>query len=173
VVVAIDPFFREDGGSAPYDDRPRAMARIQALDRQRASRDLRAAIDWVRDQQPGRPVLAIGICFGGWVALQAAADGAVDGVITWHGSRMETCLERAADIRCPMRLHFGSADPVVPPEALEKIQRAFAGRSDVRITVHEGATHGFSHRGAPRAYQPDAERAGMESVRELIASTAQ
>jgi carboxymethylenebutenolidase len=169
IVVAIDPFFRGDGGPAPYDDRPRAMARIHEIDRQRAYRDLRAAIDWVRDEHRVPSVLLVGICFGGWFALHAAADRAVDGVITWHGSRMETCLERAADVRCTMRLHFGSDDPIVPPEALDAIRRAFADRSDVRIVVHDGATHGFSHRGAQRAYHPDAERSGMDSVRELIA----
>ena len=44
VVVAIDPFFRNDGGLAPYDDMARVMARMQALDRPRSDRDLRAAI---------------------------------------------------------------------------------------------------------------------------------
>jgi hypothetical protein len=34
--------------------------------------------------------------------------------------------------------------------------------------VHDGATHGFSHRAAPQAYDGSAERAGMESVRELV-----
>ena len=40
---------------------------------------------------------------------------------------------------------------------------------DVRFFVHEGATHGFSHRGAAAAYQAEADRAGMASVRELVA----
>jgi hypothetical protein len=48
------------------------------------------------------------------------------------------------------------------------VRRAFSERRDVEIFVHEGATHGFSHRAAPRAYDERAERAGMESLRELI-----
>jgi carboxymethylenebutenolidase len=170
VVVAIDPFYRSDGGPAAYEDMARVMARLQALDREAAYRDLGAAIDWARAQTSGQPVVLLGICFGGPYALVAAADGAVDGVVTWHGTRMEHYLERAAQMRCPMRLHFGGADPFVPHASVELVRAAFNGRGDVRIHVHEGATHGFSHRAAARAYDASAERAGMDSLRELIAA---
>lgn len=168
VVVAFDPFFRGDAGLAPYDDMARVMARLQALDRERAHGDLRAALDWAGSQAGGLPVVVLGICFGGPYALRAAADGAAQGVVTWHGTRMEGSLARAAEMRCPMRLHFGSADPFVPAQAVEALRTAFAGRDDVRIVVHEGATHGFSHRAAPRAYDARAERAGLASLRELV-----
>ncbi len=170
LVVALDPFFRDDAGLVPYDDMARVMKRLNALDRARALDDLRAVIAWVRREAPGARVVYLGICFGGPFGLLVAADGAVDGVVTWHGSRMESYLERASEMRCPMRLHFGSADPVTPPEALEAIRGAFAARDDVRVVVHEGATHGFSQRSALRAYDADAERAGMASVRELVAA---
>jgi carboxymethylenebutenolidase len=168
VVVAIDPFFRHDAGPARYDERARVMTRIQAIDRQRSHRDLRAATDWARGREGGRSVVVLGICFGGPFALLAAADGAVDGVVTWHGTRMENYVERAAEMLCPMRLHFGSADPFVLAEAVEVVRTAFASRRDVRVIVHEGATHGFSQRAAPRAHHEQAERAGMDSLRELV-----
>jgi carboxymethylenebutenolidase len=169
-VVTLDPFFRSDPGAAAYDDMARVMARLQALDRERAGRDLRAAIDWARDQEGGKAIVMIGICFGGPYALLAAADGLAAGVVTWHGSRMENHLARAAEMRCPMRFHFGAADPFVPPAAVEAVRAAFAGRGDVQIAVHEGATHGFSHPAAPRAHDERAERAGMQSVRDLVAA---
>jgi carboxymethylenebutenolidase len=170
IVIALDPFFRDDPGPAPYHDMARVMTRLQTLDRQRCYGDLRAAIDWARSQGSGQPVVLLGICFGGPYALLAAADGAVDGVVTWHGTRMEDHVERAAEMRCPMRHHFGSADPFVPAQAVEAVRAAFAGHPDVRVMVHDGATHGFSHRAAPQAYDARAERAGMDSLRELIAS---
>jgi carboxymethylenebutenolidase len=168
-VVAIDPFFRHDAGPAPYDDMARVMKRLEVLDRERCHRDFRAAIDWARGSGGCQSVVALGICFGGPFALLAAADGAVSGVVTWHGTWMERHLDRAGHVRCPMRLHFGSADPFVPREAVETVRAAFAGRPDVRVLVHDGATHGFSHRAAPQAYDQAAERAGMDSVRELVA----
>ncbi|MRG91166.1 dienelactone hydrolase family protein [Polyangium spumosum] len=168
VVVAFDPFFRDDPGPAPYEDMARVMTRLRGVDAERLYRDLRATIDWIRDQEEGRAVVVLGICFGGPYALRAAADGAASGVVTWHGTWMERHLDRAAEIRCPMRLHFGSVDPFVPPSAVDAIRTAFAGRPDVRIVVHEGATHGFSHRAAARAYDERAERGAMESLRALV-----
>ncbi len=170
LVVAMDPFFRTDPGAAPYDDMPRIMARLQSLDRARTYRDLLAAIDWTREEADGRAVVVLGVCFGGPFALLAAADGAVDGVVTWHGTRMDQYLDRAAEMRCPMRLHFGAVDPVVPMAAVDAICAAFAGRPDVRVVVHEGATHGFSHPSSARSYDAPAERAGMSSLCELVAS---
>lgn len=168
MVVAIDPFSRGEAGLLPYDDFARVMARLEALDRARAHVDVRAAIEWTRERVR-RPIVMLGICFGGAYALVAAADRAIDGVVTWHGTRMHEHLARADEMCCPMRLHFGREDPLVPPAAVEAVRSAFAARSDVRIVVHDGATHGFSHRAAPKAYDARAEQAGMASVRELIA----
>jgi carboxymethylenebutenolidase len=149
---------------------PRVMARIQAVDRQRAYRDMRATLEWARAQPGVERVVALGICFGGPYALHAAADGIVDAVATWHGSRMDAALDRAAEMQCPMRLHFGEVDPFVAPAAVEKVRAALAGNRDAHIVVHPGATHGFSHRGAPEAYDETAERAGIAALRELVAT---
>lgn len=170
-VIALDLFFREDTGPAPYDDHGRAIGRIQNLDRARGYRDLRAALDWARAKNSGQAIVLLGICFGGSFALLAAADGLVDGVVTWHGTRMDQSVERAAEMRCPMRLHFGAEDPFVPAETVETLRRAFADRPEVRIVVHEGATHGYSHRAAP-AFHARAEQAGMYAARELVALKA-
>ena len=166
LVIAMDPFFREGGGPMPYDDLAPAMARLASFDLRRCYRDLCAAIEWARAQDGVSRVIALGICFGGGYVLRAAADGLIDGFVTWHGSRMESLVHRAADVKCPVRMHFGSADPIVPPPALDAIRSAFAGHRDVQMIVHEGVNHGFSHR-TGRAYDASAERAGMESLREL------
>ena len=172
VVVAFDPFFRDGTGVIPYDDMTKVRQRFAGLDRERTYRDLGAVIAWTRRQAGVERVVVLGICFGGALAFRAAADKLVDGVVTWHGSRMDQCLDRAADVRCPMRLHFGSVDPVVSPEVVEAVRRAFSGRKDVEIVVHEGATHGFSHRAAARVYHPGAEQAGMQALRELVVALA-
>jgi len=169
VVVALDTFFREGEGPIPYDKGPQAIALLASFDRKRAYRDLQAAITWTRAQEGVARVVMLGICFGGSYALLAAADQLVDGVVTWHGSRMESVVHRAPEIRCPMRLHFGSLDPIVPKAALDTIRGAFAGHDAVHIIEHEGANHGFSHRTAA-GYHAPAERAGMDALRELAAS---
>jgi carboxymethylenebutenolidase len=80
---------------------------------------------------------------------------------------MEDHLARAAEVRCPVRLHFGAADPFVPLPAVETIRTALDAHLDVRIVVHDGATHGFTHRTAP-PYDERAEGEAMASVRELV-----
>jgi carboxymethylenebutenolidase len=166
LVVVSDPFWRVGGGVVPYDDHEAAVARLRDFDRRRCFADLRAGIDWTRRRCNGR-VAGLGICFGGPYVLLAAGAGELDGVVTWHGSRMEAFLERADRITCPLRFHFGDADPITPPEAIEAIRAAFAAHPDVRFAIHPGADHGFSHDG--RAFDPVATRAGLEDTRALLA----
>lgn len=164
-VAAMDPFFRTEPGPLPYDVPDRALQRMQASDTEAAYRDFRALLEHARAQGNGA-VIAVGICFGGPFCLHAAAEGEVDGVVTWHGTRLEQALDRSDAMRCPMRLHFGDEDPVVPLESVDRVRAAFAEHDEVEVVVHPGATHGFSHRAA-RAYHPSAESAAMDAAREL------
>jgi dienelactone hydrolase len=102
----------------------------------------------------------------------AAADGIVDGVVTWHGTALGQHLARPSEMRCPMRLLLGGADPFVPPREVDVVRAAFANRPDVCIAVHTGATHGFSHRAVPEGYRLDAERAAIEAAYELARALA-
>ena len=131
--------------------------------------DVAAVIAWTRARCNGRVAL-LGICFGGPFVLRFAGEGHLDGGVTWHGSRMEKFLDRAADTTCPLRLHFGADDPVTPPEAIEKIRAAFAAHPDVSIEVYPGAVHGYSHDG--EAHDARACRAGLDAARDLLASLA-
>jgi carboxymethylenebutenolidase len=164
-VLVTDPFWRVGPGPVPYHDFPAALEKVQALDRPRCIEDITRVAQWARAQGNGR-VVGLGICFGGPFCLMGAAEGWLDGVVTWHGSRMENYLERAAEMRGPMRLHFGSHDRVTPPETLERIREAFAGRADVEIVVHEGCEHGYSHAGA--AFDEVAADAGLAALGEVL-----
>jgi carboxymethylenebutenolidase len=66
-----------------------------------------------------------------------------------------------------VRFHFGSADPITPPDAIDQIRAAFASHPDARFVVHDGLGHGFSHEGT--SYDEAAARAGLEDTRELLA----
>jgi carboxymethylenebutenolidase len=166
IVAVPDPFWRQGAGAIPYEDRAAAFARLQGFEPRRCHADLAVVVDWALGRGNGR-VVGLGICFGGPFVLRLAAAGCLDGVVTWHGSRMEQHLEGADRIRCPLRLHFGDADPVTPPAAIEAIAAAFRSHPDARIVVHPGADHGFSHDGP--AYDPAACRAGLDAVGELLA----
>jgi carboxymethylenebutenolidase len=169
LVVVPDPFWRVGGGVVPYSDMDTARGRLELFDVRSCIDDMRAVVDWAKRQSNGK-VVGVGICFGGPFVLRFAAEGRLDGVVTWHGSRMENYLERASDITCPLRFHFGDADPVSPPEAIEAIRTAFASHPDTSIVVHPGASHGFSHDGP--AYDASACRAGLDATGELLKALA-
>ena len=166
LVVVLDPFWRQGGGVISYHDHDGAIGRLRGFDRDLCFEDVRAVIEWTRQRCNGR-VAGLGICFGGPVVLLAAGEGALQGVVTWHGSRMENFLDRVAEISGPVRHHFGSADRVTPPEAIEKIRAAFASHPDASIVVHPGLEHGFSHEG--RSYDAEAAKAGLGDTRDLLA----
>jgi carboxymethylenebutenolidase len=171
LVAVPDPFWRTEGGGGvvPYDQHDAAIARLRGFELRRCIDDLAAVVDWARAGANGR-VVGLGICFGGPFVMRFAAERRLDGVVTWHGSRMEDHLERAGEIECPLRLHFGDADPITPPEVIEKIRGLFAAHPDASIVVHPGADHGFSHDG--RAYDARACRAGLDAVGELLERAA-
>jgi carboxymethylenebutenolidase len=61
---------------------------------------------------------------------------------------IETQLQLAANLRCPLMLHFGDQDPYVPHEALQTIAHALGAKPSVELHVYPGANHGFYTRGA-------------------------
>ena len=165
LIAVPDPFWRTGGGVVPYDQHETAIARLQGFELRRCIDDLSAVVDWARARGNGR-VVGLGICFGGPFVMRFAGERRLDGVVTWHGSRMEDHLGRAAEIVCPLRLHFGSADPITPPEAIEKIRGMLAAHADLSLVVHPGLEHGFSHDGA--SFDARACRAGLDSLGELL-----
>jgi carboxymethylenebutenolidase len=167
LVVVADPFWRVGGGAVPYGDHAGAIARLKGFDRDGCFAEMRAVIEWTRARCNGR-VAGLGVCFGGPVVLVAAAAGALDGVVTWHGSRMANYLEGVERITGPVCFHFGADDPVSPPDAIEAIQAAFANHPDASIVVHPGLEHGFSHDGP--SYDAIAAQACVDDTRALLAS---
>ncbi len=163
--VVSDPFWRDGLGVVPYEDPKAGMARIRDFDLPRCFAETAAIVEWTRERCNGR-VAGLGICFGGMPLLDLASNGALAGGIAWHGSRMENFLHLAERIRCPLRFHFGAADPVTPPEAIEKIQAAFANHDDVEHLIHPGLSHGFSHEGS--TYDEQAAQAGVDATRALL-----
>ena len=149
----------------PYPEQARAVERLKDFQLRRYIVDLGALLDWTRARSNGR-VVGLGICFGGPFLLRFAAEARLSGGVTWHGSRMESFLDRAGRHHVPPRMHFGAADPIAPPEAIDKIRAAFAGHPDVSIAVHPGAVHGYAPGGD--AHDAAARQAGLDATHELL-----
>ena len=165
LVCVPDPFWRTGEGALRYGDMEAVVARFAAFDIQRCRAEMGAVAAWARANGNGR-VIGVGICFGGPYVLRMASDGELDGVVTWHGSRMEQVLGRAGAITCPVRHHLGGVDAITPPEVVDALRAAFAAHPDVEIVVHDGADHGFSHDGP--TWDPEVYGLAFASLVELV-----
>ena len=166
-VISYDPFFGGDSGVTNYADMPRVMARLSSFDREKGYSDFCRVIDYATTQQHDS-IIAVGICFGGPFPLRAAAEKRVHAAIVWHGTRLDEYLLNPDQITCPVHLHFGAIDPFVPPTVIEKVTKALASTPEVTTLVHPNATHGFTHRSVPAAYNERAEKSALSSVITLI-----
>jgi len=120
----------------------------------------------------------VGYCFTGAFAMRTAAamPGKVAALASFHGGGLYTDEPTSPHLVLPRikaRLYFGHAtkDRSMPPEAIEKFDRALAAwGGKYQSEVYDGAFHGWTTADAPVYNQPQAERA-FEKLTELFAST--
>jgi len=148
VVLAPDVFWRQ----APRvelgyegEDRQRGIALATALQPGEVIADLQAATAALRERPEvgGARVGAIGYCMGGRLAYTAAALAGVDAAVAYYGGGIHTQLTLAAQVACPIQFHYAGHDDHIPPEAVESVRAAFAGKP-AELWVYPGALHGFN-----------------------------
>lgn len=107
------------------------------------------------------PVFALGFSFGGTVAWLAAARCAgLAAVSSASGGHVVRWLDEGP--RCPVILHFGRRDPMIPPADVQRIGEA---RPDLPLWLYD-AGHGFCAPGAE--YDEDAARLTLLRTRQLF-----
>jgi carboxymethylenebutenolidase len=149
VVLAPDVFWRQAprielgyGGA----DRQRGVALATAMQPAEVVADLQAATAALRTRPEvggGRKVGAIGWCMGGRLAYTAAVAADVDAAVAYYGGGIQGRLAQATQVRCPMQFHYAEHDDHIPPEAVESVRAAFAGKP-AEVFVYPGSTHGFN-----------------------------
>jgi carboxymethylenebutenolidase len=80
---------------------------------------------------------------GGRLAYLAAATAGVDAAAPFYGGGIHQQLERVASITCPMQFHYAGHDDHIPPEAVDNVRQAFAGKA-AEVHVYPGSMHGFN-----------------------------
>ncbi|UEM06852.1 dienelactone hydrolase family protein (plasmid) [Skermanella rosea] len=172
VVLAPDLFWRlERDVELGYEgaDREKALDLMKRFDLDQGVRDIGATVAAARAMPEvggcdgGKAVGAVGFCLGGRLAYLAAARCGVDAAVGYYGGGIEKLLDEADRIACPLTLHFGGADRISPPEVIEKIRAAFAGRPDVEVFVYPQAGHAFNRPG-PHFDKPAALMAHSRSI---------
>ncbi len=157
-VVAPDLFWRLEPGvelGHGEADMKTAFDLLGRFDVVKAVEDIAATAAALRAMREcSGKIGALGFCLGGKLAYLAAARAGVDAAVSYYGVGIETALDEAARIRCPMVLHFAGADRFVPPAAVERIRAAFAGRNDVAIYEYPGVDHAFANSERPAFDKP-------------------
>ncbi len=149
VVLAPDVFWRQSPRvELGYEgaDMAQAKALMTAADGSGLAADilttvaaLRARLEVGGDGKVG----AAGFCMGGRLAYVAAATAGIDAASCWYGGGIQNQLESVARIACPMQFHYAGDDPNIPPDAVERVKSAFAGRN-AEFHTYPGAHHGFN-----------------------------
>ncbi len=120
-------------------------------------RDLKAAATWdhaaldvaaaVEAAGSAGKVGVVGYCWGGSVAWLAACRTPVSAAVGYYGGQIRELGD--AQPTCPVQLHFGDRDPMIPVSDVEAIAAAHPA-----VEVHRyDADHGFNcdHRGSYHA----------------------
>ncbi len=153
-VLAPDAFWRQAPRVAlgyTGSDRERALQLMQGYGAGDALADIATATAALRGlpavQASGGRIGTLGWCMGGRMAYLTAATQAVDAAVCWYGGGIQHQLQRAAQVRAPVLLHYAEHDDHIPLDAVEQVRAALAARPAPAVTelhVYPGAHHGFN-----------------------------
>lgn len=171
VVLAPDVFWRQ----APRvelgyegDDMTRARALMGGIPQADAIADLQVTVATLRARpEVSGKIGAIGYCMGGRLAYLAAATAGVDAASAWYGGGIQDNLDKATGMKCPMQFQYAESDHAIPPEAVDKVKAAFAGKS-AEFHIYPGAGHGFNCWDRASYHQPSAALAHGRTLEFLV-----
>lgn len=110
-------------------------------------------------------VATLGFGRGSLAALRAAAQAPVECAVCYYPTDIDTMLDQAGRIACPVMLHLAGSDPATSPEATALLREAFtdpasaltlrsepplpAGRAKGAVYTYPVAGPGFARRDSP------------------------
>ena len=122
---------------------------------------------------------AIGFCYGGKVALDLARAGAdLNAVVTFHANLSPKAAAEKGTVKAEILVLHGELDSMVSLDDVASFrQEMYAAEVEHEVIVFANAKHGFSNpladerakaNGVDLAYNPEAERQGLEAMYELL-----
>lgn len=178
LAVAPDLFHRSGIETVDYTDRDTAMRLIGELGAEQIGIDVGAVLTHLADTEsvPADKTAIVGFCFGGRAAFTAATALPVAATVVFYGpgiaSGPHATLDQAANIKGPVLMFAGDADPTIPPADLSAIQStAQRDNLDLRLEVFPGAGHAFNCDARPAQYVADAAQKAWRSTTKFLAET--
>jgi carboxymethylenebutenolidase len=160
VVLVPDLFWRIKPGIVlgyEGDDLKQAYDCFSRFDTDRAIDDIAATLAALRalPEHKGK-VGTVGYCLGGKLAYLAATRTDVDCAVSYYGVGIDAHLDEAANLRCPLMLHYAENDAYCPADARERIGTALAKRPHVDAYLYPGCDHAFASPGRAHYDKPAA-----------------
>jgi carboxymethylenebutenolidase len=131
---------------------------MRGLPEDRAVRDLKAAVAYVRSRPEvgSRHIATIGWCMGGGYALRLAlAEPSLAGAVINYGS-LVTDDATIASLKVPLVGNFGGQDQGISPESVKEFERkAKAAGKTVDFKIYPDAGHAFASSPEQKSYRPE------------------
>lgn len=145
------------GTIEPTAEREAVMARYRDADDALAMKEIARVVALVRDAVDG-PLVAVGFCYGGRMALHAAAHVAgLDGAVSFYGTLGMPSGKQALDprrslldARIPVQAHYGDEDASIPPADVAAVRQ---GLRRGQVFTYAGAGHAFMNE-TRESYRP-------------------
>jgi carboxymethylenebutenolidase len=127
------------------EDFQKGIEYMQKMDFAAAVKDLAASVTALRSlpECTGK-VGSVGYCMGGMLSYLCAANAGVDAAVCYYPGGINTKLDEAGKIKCPLLIHFAGNDSYIPASAVDAVKQTFGGREGARIEVYPGVEHGFN-----------------------------
>lgn len=103
--------------------------------------DVAAACNWLRQQGKVSKVGILGFCVGGSVVWLSAARLAFDAAVAYYPSDILSLSD--CQPRCPIQLHFGQHDTLIPIDGVRALLAQRAGAGTGLPAFEYAAGHGF------------------------------
>jgi carboxymethylenebutenolidase len=160
------------GTLEPTSDPEKVRARYAPADDVLAMKKIAFIADRLRNDPHHRgPILVAGFCYGGRMALHAAAHVKIDGMISFYGTFRMPSGKRALDpwesahnAAVPIQAHYGADDPTIPLAEVSEAKRLLRRG---QVFIYEGAGHAFMNE-TRDSYRPRQARLAWGRVLDFL-----
>ena len=131
---------------------------MRGMPEDRAMRDLKGAVAWLRAREDvdRAKIASIGWCMGGGYSLSLAlAEPALSGAVIYYG-RLLTDDATIASLKPPLLGNFGGKDQGISPESVREFEtKAKAAGKSLDFKLYPDAGHGFASSPDPKTYRAE------------------
>ena len=168
VVIAPDLFWRQRPGvqlGYGESDFQTAIGIMQKLDFPLAVADLKSTVEALRARpECNGGVASLGFCMGGLLSYLSAVGAGVDAAICYYPGSIDQHLDKVAQVKCPLLIHFAEKDHYISAAAVSAVQHAFKDTEHATINVYPGVDHGFNCWERPAYHQSTSAKAHGASL---------